>query len=121
MDSKHTLTILTRLASRRPEAAAWLRKALQERLEPLAETAVDATVETGDPMGKVLAAVIEEQGSFELARRLEARCAEDNYSASIALREASLVATRKTVEGLVRVWPSPDAQQQNELALMLSN
>jgi hypothetical protein len=121
MDLKHTWTLLTRLASRKPEVACWLGKVLQDRLESVDEVALNVAIETGDPMGRLLAAVVEEQGSSELVRRLETRCAEDDYNTSIPLREISLVATRKTVEELMKAWPSPDAEQRQELARLLNN
>jgi hypothetical protein len=64
--SKYALTIFNRLAARRPEQASLLEEALRGRLEHLAEVALDVAVETGDPMGQVLARQVEDQSSSAL-------------------------------------------------------
>lgn len=94
------LTVLTRLAQRRPEGGEWLKVAFHGRLEQLAEIALDVAVETGDPIGMVLAREIEEDGTEELARRLMKRCSEGRFLSSLHLREAGLAATQKTWEFL---------------------
>jgi len=50
-----TLTVLTRLAGRRPEEERWLRQAFAGHVEELAEVALTVAVEIGDPVGRVLA------------------------------------------------------------------
>lgn len=49
------LTQLTRLAQRRPDKRRWLGDVLGRRLDKLAAVAVDVAVETGDPIGLMLA------------------------------------------------------------------
>jgi len=94
-EGRGTLTVLTRLAQRRPKTEEWLRTAFNTRLEALAESALDVAVETGDPIGLVLAREIEEYASEHLAEQLMDRCAEDQYLRSVPLREVHLAATAK--------------------------
>jgi hypothetical protein len=61
----------------------------------LAESALDVAVETGDPIGLVLAREIEENSNEELAERVMDRCDEDRYLPSVPLREVHLAATAK--------------------------
>jgi HJR/Mrr/RecB family endonuclease len=53
-EAKHALTILNRLAQRRPEGEQWLRQALESRLELLGPTAVEVESEIGGPIGRIL-------------------------------------------------------------------
>jgi tetratricopeptide (TPR) repeat protein len=64
------LTVLTRLARRRPEAARWLEQAFAADLEVLAEPAIHVAIETGHPMGKVLGEALKKQ-PLEDPSRLE--------------------------------------------------
>ena len=69
----HALTVLDRLAGtqRDPEQTKWLDKALSGRLEALAETAMGVAAQTGDPIGQLLAKILEEQeADMALAQRL---------------------------------------------------
>jgi hypothetical protein len=92
MDVKHALTVLNRLASRRPGEARRL-EALRGRLEQLAETALEVAVETGDPAGAVLAKRVAEEAPVELAERLMLRSEEADYQGAVPLREVALAAT----------------------------
>lgn len=113
------LTVLTRLARRRPEASPWLRTALQNHLEDLAEISLNVAVETGDPIGIELAQVVDQHSSAELARKLMDLCAQDKYSGSVPLREVDLVATRKTLESLRQQETDPENEDQKfEIALL---
>ncbi len=96
-EAQTALTVLTRLAQRRPEPGkAWLASAFRgERLEQLAEPALEVAIETGDPVGIVLAREVEERASRELARRLMDRCDESHYLQSVRLREVGLASTRR--------------------------
>jgi len=89
------LTVLTRLAQRRPAGEDWLRTAFRSRLVSLAESALDVAVETGDPIGLVLAREIEEHATEELAERLMSLCNEERYLRSVPLREIALAVTSK--------------------------
>lgn len=81
------MTQLTRLAARRAEGSRWLLAALAGRLDTHAEAALDVAVETGDPIGQVLAGLIETSAGPALALRLTARCIERERRDSIPLRE----------------------------------
>ena len=67
MDVKHALTVLNRLASRRPGEARRLEGAFRGRLEQLAETALEVAVETGDPAGAELPKRVAEQAVLTVA------------------------------------------------------
>jgi tetratricopeptide (TPR) repeat protein len=114
-EASNALTALARLAQRRNETA-WLAAAFRgERLERLAELALEVAVETGDPVGMVLAREIEKRASGELARRLMDRCDEDRYLPSVWLREIGLASTRRCYELL----PKPGSlRQADETALV---
>ncbi|HEX5080070.1 MAG TPA: tetratricopeptide repeat protein [Geminicoccaceae bacterium] len=65
---QNALTVLTRLAQRRPDAERWLEQAFAGDLERLAEPAIRVAIETGPPMGKVLAQALTLQPLKEPAR-----------------------------------------------------
>jgi hypothetical protein len=58
MDSRHALTVLNRLAFRCPAETGKLARALRPRLNELAAVAIEVAVESGDPVEKVLAALL---------------------------------------------------------------
>ncbi len=115
-EAQNALTVLTRLARRRPEpAATWLAAAFRgERLEQLAEPALEVAIETGDPVGMVLAREVEERASEELARRLMRRCGEDRYRRSVHLREVALASHQRCYALL----PEPGSPQKDDSALV---
>lgn len=124
-----TLTVLTRLAQRRPEAEEWLRSAFSRRLGSLATSALDVAVETGDPIGLVLAREIEKNATGELAKRLMDWCAFEEYLSSLALREVALAATVKTINHFAahpprrrKLWIAGErARLANNLGLRLGD
>jgi hypothetical protein len=65
---RSALTVLTRLAQRRPDTERWLEAALASDLEGLAEPAIQVAIETGHPMGTMLARVLEKQPLEDPAR-----------------------------------------------------
>lgn len=89
------LTVLSRLALRRPEARGWLAGALDGRLSELAEAGLEAAVETGGPIGSVLAELIKEQAGPRLAERLMLRCEERDYRESVPLLEIAEAVARR--------------------------
>jgi len=109
-----TLTVLTRLAQRKSEAEGWLRSAFHDRLDALAESALDVATETGDPIGLVLAREIEENADEDLAGRLMDWCAEARYLSSVPLLEVHLAATRKKGE-FFAVRHSPSSGLSNDV------
>lgn len=98
--SYRALTVLTRLAQRRPESSGLLKDALEGRLESLAEVALDVAIDTGDPIGMELAEVLRDHGSFEMLRRVQDLCDEDRYLLSVPLREVARVSTEGTLAAL---------------------
>ncbi len=93
--SSQVLTVLTRIAQRRQEAQTWLRMALEDRLVSLGETALAIAIETGDPMGPVLAEAVGSSATLEVAEQLMHRCDASDYQRSVALREVGLTATQQ--------------------------
>ena len=89
-DSSHILTQLTRLARGREEGSRWLEGAFERKLEKLALPALDVAVETGDPVGRVLAYKIEkdhlsEATTWKIYRKLPAF--------TVTLRELAAIVT----------------------------
>jgi tetratricopeptide (TPR) repeat protein len=109
------LTVLTRLALRRPEEERWLRQAFEGHVEELAEPALAVAVEFGDPVGRVLADFVSEV-SGELAERLMDRCDAEDYQLSLPLREVACEATYRRLEICRQSWPEPDEDQLRELS-----
>lgn len=68
--ARHALTVLTRLAGRRPDETGKLAKALAGRLNKLGGIAVDVAIETGDPVGRVLAELLRDSPDPDLSRAL---------------------------------------------------
>lgn len=108
-EAQKALTVLTRLAQRRPgQGKTWLAAAFRgERLEQLAELALEVGIETGDPVGVVLAREIEQRANGELVRRLMDRCDLSRYSESVPLFEVVLVSTQRCFSRLPPMGSSP--------------
>lgn len=88
---RHALTVLTRLAGRRPEETWKLEKALSGRAERLAPDILAVAKETGDPIGKVFNEILERSPRPDLAASL----LDDIPKDTIALRELAVtVATQ---------------------------
>ncbi|MCP5366380.1 MAG: tetratricopeptide repeat protein [Hyphomicrobiales bacterium] len=88
----NTLTVLTRLAHRDDAQSQWLERALAGRLGTLAEPALDVAVETGDPLGPILAKVLTAEPDPVLAERIMDRVDRD-FQQTVSLREVAAVAT----------------------------
>src|SRR5262245_15273367 len=98
MNAKHTLTVLNRLAHRKPQRAVRLEKALQGRLDKLADTALEVAVETGDPIGRVMARKVREGVSQDTVRILLDQLGNEVYRNSVPLRELGLAVTKSALE-----------------------
>lgn len=85
---------LNRLAKRRPGGIAILKAALQSRLSKVAEAALEVAVESGDPIGLVLADLIQKEASPDLARDLMQKCDASKYRDSVCLGEVALEVTK---------------------------
>jgi len=94
-EGRALLTVLTRLAQRRPAAEEWLRAAFHARLDLLAESALEVAVKIGDPIGLGLAREIAENADESLAERLMDQCEEARYVLALPLREVALAATAR--------------------------
>ncbi len=126
--SSQALTVLTRIAQRRPETRIWLRATLGSRLASLGEHALAIAIETGDPMGPVLAEAVERSANLEVTQQLMRRCDKSAYQRSVTLREVALTATRKCLN--LHLSDSKDTDEtrlatvaglNNNLGLRLSN
>ena len=111
-----SLTQLTRLAQRRPHTIDLLLGTLYGRLDSLAEAALEVGIETGDPIGQVLAGLVQQQADYFLARRLMRLCNEPTHCKSVPLWEVSAVATEIVYETYSAAYPEPDEEQGAELA-----
>ncbi len=114
------LAVLTRLAKYRPPALTWLERALRERLEELAETALEVAIESGDPLGPTLARRVAATAGLSLAERLMAQC-DGAYQHIVHLREVALEATRKAVDLYREAHPEPEEAELVELARRVNN
>src|SRR5712691_3891593 len=90
----NALTVFTRLAQRQPEKAVWLEQVLTENLEALAESAVAVAIETGDPIGSILAKVLHTSAHPSLAYQLYDQIPTE----TVALREVAVEAIRQCLE-----------------------
>ncbi len=87
----HALTVLTRLASRDPEGELLLREVLREEFPALGWDAFAVAIETGDPMGRLLADCIQRQEDLPWIETLYDRWMEDPRAhSSITLLEANV-------------------------------
>jgi tetratricopeptide (TPR) repeat protein len=96
IDAKHALTVLTRLANRRPQEGAKLASALEGRLDRLGPIAVEVAIETGDPIGRIIDDLIVRHGDDATARRLKPLIP----SETLALRELGVTATRSALAAM---------------------
>jgi len=97
-EARNALTLLSRLAQRRPEARPLLERFLAPRLNVLAEPALDVVLETGEPCGEVLAQALEKHAELRLSERVMVRFESARYRSSPALRRTGLAVTRRALE-----------------------
>jgi tetratricopeptide (TPR) repeat protein len=116
------LTILTRLAQRR-HTGEWLRKSLDERLESLAPIALEVAVETGDPIGRILAEELERSGGFGTFIQLYLLCSNEKFRDSLTLHEVTRVVHRAVLSDGVAGWDTPggSASGLGELSRLLTS
>jgi hypothetical protein len=96
MDAKHALTVLTRLAARRPTEVWKLEQALKGRLGALAVCALEVGTETGDPIGQAFDKLLREDQAPELAASLAGRIPKD----TVALRELAATITEQALSAI---------------------
>jgi tetratricopeptide (TPR) repeat protein len=92
----HTLTYLTRLAKRSEGAIPHLKRALWDRLNAEAESAIAVALEVGDPLGSVLAEILQAKPDAKLAARIDGLIPQE----TTALRELGLIAAEQAFEEL---------------------
>ncbi|HYO70180.1 MAG TPA: tetratricopeptide repeat protein [Archangium sp.] len=91
--SRSALTVLNRLARQSPSDVIWLQRGLQHHLTLRANLAITVAIESGDPIGKVLAEALEKAPATEtwdLVEPLRNRMPYETF----ALRECALVLTQ---------------------------
>ena len=101
--AKQSLALLCRLAQRRPSEARWLAHALTVNLKDLAIPALEVAVETGEPAGQALTALIEAHPDPQIAESLLARIPEE----MAGLQELAVTLCRQLLKALP---PSPNAK-----------
>lgn len=120
-EPNYTLTYLTRIAQRQ-KTTTWLSQALARDLERLADPASDVAVETGDPIGKVLAERLTQEGSVELAERLvQAWEQEKRYDLAVPLREASIAAKEILLAHYRSSEPPLDEEERSAVTALAHN
>ncbi len=93
------LTRLTRLArDRGSDGEQWLQRVCERRLETVAMPAIEIAVETGDPIGRILAGVLARCSEPMLVWRVMFRCDRPGFRLSVPLREVAWVATLRVLE-----------------------
>lgn len=61
MNVKHVLTVMTRLASRKPDQVYKLKHIVETKFESIVDSAIDVAIETGPPLDSILADVAKEK------------------------------------------------------------
>lgn len=116
-DPRFTMTILNRLAGRRPEETLRVEQALRGRLEELTDRCLEVAVETGDPVGQVMAGLVEERPIPRLVEPLLQACDEPRFRNVVALRElAAMVARQRLIWLHGNLSVRPTAAQLVDLA-----
>ncbi len=116
---RRALTILDRTVQRRPELERVLAAILRSDLVSLASSAITVAVQTGNPIGRVLAAILEPRPEAAIAL-----CGfyGDVPDQTVSLRELACVLAAARVELARRTKASPDrlAESLNDLSIRLS-
>lgn len=110
------LTQLTRLAQRQPGARIWIEQVFEGRLSLLAEAAVEVAVETGDPLGPILAGHLAQHDDAELLAQIVERCNDARSVYSVPVQEAALAAARQLLSLRRMMWAVPDESQKSVIA-----
>ncbi|SCZ52913.1 tetratricopeptide repeat protein [Thiohalomonas denitrificans] len=95
--ARSALTVLTRMARTNATDEEWLRRGLERHLEAQAQSAVDIAIEIGDPIGRIMAAVLEQSPK---GRQHQVAMHLNLPRATVSLRELALVAARVRVNRL---------------------
>jgi len=92
--AKRALAVLSQVTRNHPSTEHTLRRALSEHLAARWEIVVEVAQETGDPLGRLVADVLEQAPDPELASEIERSLPER----TVALRELAVVATRQALQ-----------------------
>ena len=114
--AREALTRLTRIAQKKAQGPRFLDRALAGRLDGLAGLAFEVIVETGDPLGRVLAERLEREGDADLVGELAERIDRSDHVESVPLRELALVVVTRSLEIRRHVWSEPSPAQRAIMA-----
>jgi hypothetical protein len=95
---QNAFTLLTRLAKYKSERESWIRDNLKKDFKRLAEPAFQAAMETGDPLGRIMAQVMKETQDVEVAFDLVEKLPDK----SVAFMELALEVTKVCYEEVKR-------------------
>jgi tetratricopeptide (TPR) repeat protein len=101
-----TLTRLTRLAQREPEARGWIEEMLERNLPDIIGAAVEVAAETGPPMPELLAAVLERNASAQASEAVARSVPID----ATALQDLAIAAIRSLLGQ--PGWPPGEAEPE---------
>jgi tetratricopeptide (TPR) repeat protein len=90
----HGLMVLNQMTSHAPEGEVWLADILQSDPQRFVPPGMQVAIETGDPMGLVLAAVLDQHPTPILARQIERALPQK----TTILREFAAVVTRQCLD-----------------------
>lgn len=114
--SQSALVVLNRLARQSPSDVIWLQRGLRQHLALRAGAAVAVAIEAGDPIGRVLAEVLDKaQDSeiYDLIEPLWKKMPEE----TIALRECALVLAQLRLERIEKKTKGKPTVYQQKLKL----
>ena len=112
--AKRCLGVLTRAARSHDSVASALRAALAVHVSSFWEQAIEVAQETGDPIGSLLADVIEETPQPELAAQMLPLLPTE----TVALRELAAVVTRQAYDRLLETQPVGLARDEEAAELL---
>jgi tetratricopeptide (TPR) repeat protein len=115
VQATRTFAVLTQAARTHTSATHALRTALTDHLPRLWRSALTAAQQAGDPLGFILADVLEQTPQPELASQIASSLPEQ----SVALREFAAVATGQAIEAIRQ--REPGADRDAELASLANN
>jgi tetratricopeptide (TPR) repeat protein/nucleoside phosphorylase len=110
---ENAFRVLGRLETRYPEAAAWIEQALATNVPRRAPAALSATLSLGEEtasasLGIILAAVLEREGTVDMAKAFENALPEE----TVSLREVAVWVACRLLEGLPRGQTNQDVLQE---------
>ncbi len=113
---REALTRLTRIAQKKEPGQRFLLQAVAGRVDRLAGVAFEVAVETGDPLGRLLAQRLEHEGDADLVGELAERIDQSDHVESVPLRELALVVVTRSLEIRRQIWREPSTTQRAAMA-----